>query len=442
LKRAQTAGRRFIKEGLDDTDRVALFSSSGDFLDYTADQSKLADAIDKLKSHPKFSEIGLGGCPRISPFEAYQISVMLDRAAIDAAIQEAGTCNSSGDDSSYIRVRPRVKTPSELEIQSQAELLWGQVRIASQATLDAIGHALNSLQAMPGRRLFLLISSGFNSSTLEPERDQLINQALRAGVVISSVDAKGLYTEVPGRDASDGISVTGTLPFQAFRYETSAIGTKLFTNNQVMSDLAQATGGLFFHNNNDLPHGFRQLGSLPEVSYVLGFHRPDAAADGKYHKLKVTLRESNSYVVQARPGYFATPSAPAAPPDPLDREVSGISTRTDFPVSVAFQLDRGTVKTQIHVALDKLQFPIRDQRHVQHLTIVVALLDEKGNVVVAKQGAMDFAMTDATYLRYSTSGINAGLNLDAPPGKYRLRAVVQEAVEGKVATSSLNIEVK
>ena len=101
-----------------------------------------------------------------------------------------------------------------------------------------------------------------------------------------------------------------------------------------------------------------------------------------------------------------------------------------------------TVKTQIHLSIDKLQFPIRDQRRVQHLTMVVALLDEKGNIVAAKEGAMDFAMTDATYARFSTSGINAGLNLDAPPGKYRLRAVVQESVDGKIATSSLNIEVK
>lgn len=447
LKRAQIAGRRFIKEGLDDTDRVALFSSSGDFLEYTADQAKLIDAIDKLKAHPKFSEIGLGGCPRISPYEAYQISVLFDPGAIDAATNEAATCNSSGDDGSY--GSSSRKSVAGQGIQGQAEILWGQVRVASQATLDAIGRALGSLQAMPGKRLFLLVSSGFNSATLERERDQLISQALRSGIVISSVDAMGLYTEVPGRDASDGISVTSTLPFQTFRYETSSVGTKLFTNNQVMSDLAQATGGLFFHNNNDLPHGFRQLGSIPEVSYVLGFHRPDSAADGKYHKLKVTLRESNSYVIQARPGYFAIPSAPAAQSEgELDRQVTSVQTRTDFPASVAFKLDHAaaqgivTVKTQVHVAIDKLQFPIRDDRRMQHLTMVVALLDDQGNIVAAKQGAMDFAMTDATYLRFSTTGINAGLNLDAPPGRYRLRAVVQESVDRKIASSSLNIEVK
>ena len=63
-------------------------------------------------------------------------------------------------------------------------------------------------------------------------------------------------------------------------------------------------------------------------------------------------------------------------------------------------------------------------------------------MVAAKEGTMDFAMADATYSRLSASGINAGLNLDVPVGQYRLRTVVQESVEGKMASSSLNIDVK
>jgi hypothetical protein len=224
-----------------------------------------------------------------------------------------------------------------------------------------------------------------------------------------------------------------------------------------MSDLAQATGGLFFHNNNDLPHGFRQLGSIPEVSYVLGFHRGDAADDGKYHKLAVSLTGTPSYSVQARPGYFAfsaravpggtKPSGPAAR-ERVDQEVIGASTLEDFAATVTFHIDnaqppgRRTVNARIHFAIDRLQFPIRDDRRVQQITIVAALLDADGNIVAAKEGTMDFAMTNATYARLVATGINAGLNLDAPPGKYRLRAVVQDAVEGKMASSTIPVEAK
>ena len=451
LKRAQVAGRRFVNEGLEDSDRVAVFSTSGDFLDYTSDKPKLAAAIDKVRPHPKFSEAGLGGCPRISPYQAYQISVMSDPGAIAAATKEAGTCASSGDDSSYTGgTQAKIAANAILE---QAEITWGQVRTASQVTLSAISRAMSSLQTMPGRRLFLLVSSGFNSATLEVERNQLIGQALRAGIVISSVDAKGLYAAVPARGPNEEISTDRPLPVETFRFETSSIGAEGFADNQVMSDLAQATGGLFFHNNNDLPYGFRQLGSIPEVTYVLGFPRNEAG-NGKYHKLKVTLIGSNPYVIQARPGYFATPPGTSGQVDPVDREreldraVSGVSTLADFAATVAFRFGSAqsagtkTVMTQIHVAVDKLQFPVRDGRRVQRLNVVAALLDGNGNIVAAKEGTMDFAVTDATYARLSAMGVNAGLNLDVPSGKYRLRAVVQESVEGKMASSSLNVEVK
>jgi len=53
---------------------------------------------------------------------------------------------------------------------------------------------------------------------------------------------------------------------------------------------------------------------------------------------------SNLYVIQARPGYLATPPGTSGQVDPvdrereLDREVSGVSTLADFAATVAFRL--------------------------------------------------------------------------------------------------------
>jgi hypothetical protein len=62
---------------------------------------------------------------------------------------------------------------------------------------------------------------------------------------------------------------------------------------------------------------------------------------------------------------------------------------------------------------------------VQQLKIVGALLDKIGNLVAAKEGITDFALTDPTSLRLFESGVNALFTLEALPGKCRLRAVVQ-----------------
>ena len=50
LARAKNAGRRFIQEGLEEGDRVARFSTSGDFVDYTNDAAALIAAIDRRHS--------------------------------------------------------------------------------------------------------------------------------------------------------------------------------------------------------------------------------------------------------------------------------------------------------------------------------------------------------------------------------------------------------
>ena len=79
-----------------------------------------------------------------------------------------------------------------------------------------------------------------------------------------------------------------------------------------MANLAYATGGTFFHNNNDLDEGFRRTADAPEYIYVLGFS--PQKLDGKFHKLKVTVMAQagsgapGKLTVQARQGYYALKS--------------------------------------------------------------------------------------------------------------------------------------
>lgn len=281
LKRAQIAARRFVNEGLDGGDLVAVSASSGSVLDFTADKTKVMAAIDKLRPHPRVSEGGQATCPRITPYQAYLIAAEYDTRALNAAVDEAKICNTGGSegDSVYTnkgKWKPPGSPPSPDDpllqmVKGQAELTWSQARIVSQGTLEAVGGAVDALAARPGRRLLLLVSSGFLSGTLDREKDRVINQALHAGVVINALDAKGLNAEAPVRPFNEP-QTAGVMPLSTFQFEASKLNVQIFTANEAMSDFAQSTGGLFFHNNNDLASGFHLLGSLPEVSYMLGFH--------------------------------------------------------------------------------------------------------------------------------------------------------------------------
>lgn len=70
-----------------------------------------------------------------------------------------------------------------------------------------------------------------------------------------------------------------------------------------MADLAEATGGTYFHNNNDLDAGFKSLTGAPEYLYVLELALDNVKPDGTYHRLKVKV-DRGDLQVEGRSGYF------------------------------------------------------------------------------------------------------------------------------------------
>lgn len=55
---------------------------------------------------------------------------------------------------------------------------------------------------------------------------------------------------------------------------------------------------------------------------------------------------------------------------------------------------------------------------------------------------MDMTLKDATFTQISHDGVDAKATLQAPPGNYRLRQVVQEVVGGRIATISRDVEIR
>ena len=459
LRHAQLAAQRFVREALQPDDRVAIFTtSSAQSLDFTNDAPKLLEAIGKLTSHPRITESGMATCPRISPYQAYLIVERYDKQAFDSAWHESVICNCPADDSmspyagtGTYELGLELHCPDQqlISVKAQAVQTWNQARSVSQSTLATIEGVVDYLAKMPGSHMLLVTSPGFLAGTLESEQDKIIAKALHAGVVINALDAKGLYAEAPGRPIDELLSTPGSLPPDIVTFETMAVGSRLVELDAPMANFTQSTGGLFFHNNNDLDYGFYLLGVVPEFSYVLGFY-PDASAfNGKYHKLRVRLTGKSPSGVQARRGYFAPTSEEAGQPAPqskFDQEVFAGDTLANIPVSVTQQSGRSNTGepilwVEVHVDLRGLPFQQQSDRHVQKLTFVLALFDSKGEFVAGKEGEMNLALKENSFSQFSEKGIDAKMFLDAPPGAYQLRTVVQEAVKGNIAAATRSAEI-
>ncbi len=398
-------------------------------LDFTTDQAKLVDAIAAVKPHILMRETGLTQCPRITPYLAYKIAYDRDRDAMRSVVYDAGMKNCP---------------VSTLNVMAQAEETWRRVKEISADTLKSVSNVVDHLGAMPGKREMIMASSGFLAVSMQEQKDRVIESALRAGVVISALDSKAIFGEEPaGLREEDPI---GYVPTPAGRqaaqrqqtYQTIESPIRLDTLNEPMWNLAEGTGGVFYHGNNDLTAGFRKLSKVPEFTYRLNFRPEDVAPDGSYHKLKVTAK---GYSVEARPGYFAATGAESLQAK-IDREIVAEDILAEFPVGIAVQQGTDGVTVVVSVDISKLRFSQRGDRQVQKIAFTTALFDAQGKMAAAKEGTMDLSLTEATYQRLAASGVNARVSLAVPAGVYKLRQVSEEGLEGKIACSSHSIEVK
>ena len=430
---ARKAAKEFLTHGVSPGDLVSIFFiTKGQILPFTSDITKLNDALDHLNVATR--NPALPTCPNLTAYESYVIANNQDPTLLPIKIAEAYQCGLCQ------RRDQRVDRICSQTVVSLANRTWEDVKRNSVMSLSSIGSIVDYMATLPGKRVLVMASSGFLSGTLEYEREDIINRALHGDVVINSLDAKGLYTQDTGMPV-------GGMPVRSMIARQSQRTRPQWESNDTMAILAASTGGLFFHNNNDLDLGLRELGLLPEYSYSLAF-APPGAPDGKYHTLKVRLKQSRGYEVQARPGYFAAVS-PAGQPQTerrIDQEMLSAEALDEVPLT--FSTEPATTppgEPGVHVVLNldvaHLQLVNRSGMRTEQLTVIAALFDADGNFVTGKECEIDFNMKDDTFNKLS-SGTTAGLTLHAPPGKYRLRGVVREANQGKYTASSQPVEVK
>ena len=166
-----------------------------------------------------------------------------------------------------------------------------------RGALATLGEIVRRMAPLPGQRTLILVSPGFLS--VEPDalaaESRIIGFAAQSNVTISTMDARGLYTT--SMTASDDMHVIPAAKKSEFR------GSAMKAVENVMAELADGTGGTFFHNSNDLDAGFKSLTEAPENVYLLELSLDNVKPNGSYHRLKVQV-DRDGVQSQARRGYF------------------------------------------------------------------------------------------------------------------------------------------
>ena len=459
LIQSRLAADRRLGEPSEPGTRAGIFTTSGrTTLDFTDDRDALHQALLRIQPSPTLVDAGPKDCPDIGLYQADLIVNKNDPIALQLAESEYLTCNPpnppfqlaalSNPKLSYDQWVQQQMQRAEPIVRGFASRMFATDDRDTRLALDVMRDLVRRMTVLPGSRTIVLASSGFLlTDEYRQEEADLMDRAIRANITINALDARGLYAIIPGGDASTAKSVSATFAMDTGTQrsmKTQFATVEALANGDVMAELADATGGVFFHNNNDLAEGFKRVAAQPEFIYVLGFSPQDLKLDGTYRALKVALAKNPSgYQLQARRGYFVRQHAT----DPAERAKQEIEEAVfsrdeinDLPVDLHtqfFKTGAANAKLSILARVDirHLRFRKAEGRNLNTLTVMGSVFDRNGNYVTGNQKTIDISLTDQR-LESMANGVTVKSTVDVAAGSYVVRLVVRDS-EGQLM-SALN----
>jgi VWFA-related protein len=454
LLQTRVAVNRHLDEALEPNSRAAIFTTSGHMVaDFTDNRETLHKAVNSILPwtsgpDPEYD------CPPVTYYMADLLSNKLlyfsgflftdemlatiisngqaDQALM-AVLSEAAACGQNGQVLTMIRsVRTAV---------NQALTFGDQETAFSLSTIIDI---VRRMSAMPGSRTIVLVSPGFllTQDHRIAEYD-VLDHALRANVIVNTIDMRGLYT-LPGSDASRKGALSS-----AGGYLTQAAISEASQADDVLAELADGTGGTFFHNDNGLKEGLNRLAARPQYIYVLGFSPQNLKYDGSYHLLKVKVANPRNAMLQVRKGYWA-PSHPDSPAQQAKDEIrEAVFSRDeiqDIPLDVQTEFLRLTdEKTELtataYLATEGLRFRKTADRNNDTVTLVAGLFDANGNYISGIERIVELHLRDQTLAGLQSSRIAFKETFNVAPGRYVVRMVVRDAEGSTMAARNRGVEI-
>ncbi|HEV2680732.1 MAG TPA: VWA domain-containing protein, partial [Rhodanobacter sp.] len=223
--------------------------------------------------------------------------------------------------------------------------------------LAALQTAAESLEHLSEKKQLIYFASGMTLSGLDNQAQMTATEqaALRAGVSIWAVDARGLVASPPMGDATQG-SAGGASMYTGGAM--LAMSTRREQSQDTMYALAGDTGGKALLDNNDLAVGIVNAQKSVSNYYILGYYTSNHTKNGKFRKVKITVNTDADARLDFTPGYYG------------EKEWGKFNT-ADKERQLEDALAQGDPWTQITVALEINYFQLNNAEYFVPLMIKV-----------------------------------------------------------------------
>jgi VWFA-related protein len=332
MKQTRLLLQRFIDREMGQNDEAAITSSSGQigFLQQLTDDKRvLHAATDRLLARSYTTKDS-----ERPPMSEYQAR-LIEANNYDVLEYFVGE---------LMRLEPLLpRNLAAAMIQGRASQIAQQTGFLSMATLNSLKTLVKNSAGLPGRKLIFLVSDGFlldnNNSDSYDRLRQITSAAAAAGVIIYSIDARGLTSGMPDASTEQPFDPSGRL--------ARSTGGEVGASQDGLNALAVDTGGRAFFNSNALSPAVTTALKETSAYYLLSW-RPEneEQRNQKPRHIEVSVNGRSDLVVRVRRSFGEVspsesgsrkqnPASPKAPNNPMGDALRSPYPKSDLPVAVS-----------------------------------------------------------------------------------------------------------
>ena len=449
VKSARDTLLRFVDEQMGQNDQAVVTSATGQlgFLQQlTGDKAVLRRAVSQLNYRAR--EVRDFDRPPMSVNQALAVE-RRDPMVVDFYVEP------------ILRETPGLRRDvAENMVATRASQVISQANAVAVNTLASLESLVRGSAQIPGRKVAFFISDGFHIGARDGQlRDRLrriSDAAARSGVVIYSMDAKGLTSGLPGAADDVAFDARGGRLAGIQMAERNALQEPLFT-------LAQDTGGRALVNTNALSVPLANALKETSVYYLLAW-RPEGVAPqraARFRRIEVSLRDRPDLTVSVRRGFYDAPPPPLEARRPKGKEkepekAKGASAeeelldalRAAFPrTQLPTALSVGYVNTPTHATVLNATIEVDDSAldyaaagGAQNASadVLGAIFDREGKPVSSFKQQLSVLPPKADAPRRR---ITYSQQVALPPGLYQVRVATRDARSGRTGSAAEWVEI-
>ncbi len=339
----------------------------------------------------------------------------------------------------------------ECGIRAAAREILAIALINRKRALSTLKYVTDHLAEMPGQRVITLFSDGFSlmedRGTINTSDIQtVVTHATRSGVVIYSVDAKGLDASSFMGDASFATGITSP-------HLASYISMSRTDMQNGLNAIAHDTGGRFIFNTNDLSNSVKKVLEENHVYYVLAYYPNTDKELNKFRRITAKVKGHPEYSVRAQKGYLPTElfkkekEEKAATPRqqlinaiiaPLPRTHLGVAASANY---LENDTDNSQVWIQVYIDGEGFDYQQQNGRFAFNFEVATLIFDKLGKVISSSVDTVEGKLQPQRLSMAKQNGFRHVKRVSLKPGVYQIRVGVRESSSEKIGTATAWVEV-